>query len=433
MKHSLLCRLAALCLAPAVLAACAPPASIEPTQTPAPPASQELAAEPAATQAPAAEEPAPTAEPDPTPAEQTPAETDDPWAVDSLTLEEKVGQLFLIRPDALDLRITQEELDDPYADGVTELTATMQETLAQYPVGGVVLFGKNLRNEEQIRNFTAELGRATRVPMFIGVDEEGGTVSRLAKVESLGLPQYESAAAVGAQGPDAVRDMSVTIGGYLKDYGFNLDFAPDADVNTNPDNPVIGTRAFSSDPDEAAASVRAAVEGFNETGVLCSLKHFPGHGDTAEDSHLGVASTTRTLDEMRGCEFKPFAAGIEAGVPMVMVGHITAPNAVPAEEAGLPATFSHTLVTDVLRNELGFDGLIVTDSMAMGAITENYTAGEAALAALEAGVDLLLMPAGLPEAFDAVVEAVETGVWPESELDARVERVLAAKRAAGLL
>ena len=242
-----------------MLAACAPPASIEPTQTPAPPASQELAAEPAPTQAPAAEEPAPAAEPDPTPAEQTSAETDDPWAVDSLTLEEKVGQLFLIRPDALDLRITQEELDDPYADGVTELTATMQETLAQYPVGGVVLFGKNLRNEEQIRNFTAELGRATRVPMFIGVDEEGGTVSRLAKVESLGLPQYESAAAVGAQGTDAVRDMSVTIGGYLKDYGFNLDFAPDADVNTNPDNPVIGTRAFSSDPDEAAASVRAAV------------------------------------------------------------------------------------------------------------------------------------------------------------------------------
>ena len=402
MKHSLLCRLAALCLAPAVLTACAAPASIEPNQTPAPPASQELAAEPAATQAPAAEEPAPAAEPDPTPAEQTSAETDDPWAVDSLTLEEKVGQLFLIRPDALDLRITQEELDDPYADGVTELTATMQETLAQYPVGGVVLFGKNLRNEEQIRNFTAELGRATRVPMFIGVDEEGGTVSRLAKVESLGLPQYESAAAVGAQGTDAVRDMCVTIGGYLKDYGFNLDVAP-------------------------------AVEGFNETGVLCSLKHFPGHGDTAEDSHLGVASTTRTLDEMRGCEFKPFAAGIEAGAPMVMVGHITAPNAVPAEEAGLPATFSHTLVTDVLRNELGFDGLVVTDSMAMGAITENYTAGEAALAALEAGVDLLLMPAGLPEAFDAVVEAVETGAWPESELDARVERVLAAKRAAGLL
>lgn len=406
-------RLAALWLAPLMLAACAA-AEIEPSQTPAP-----------------EQTPAPQADPAPE-ATPAPAETD-ALDVSALTLEEKVGQLFLVRPDALDLRITQEELDDAYADGVTELTATMQETLAQYPVGGVVLFGKNLRNAEQIKNFTAQLGSATKVPMFIGVDEEGGLVARLAKVESLGLPQYESAAAVAAQGTDAVRQMSVTIGSYLKEYGFNLDFAPDADVNTNPDNPVIGTRAFSSDPDTAAASVQAAVEGFTETGVLCSLKHFPGHGDTAQDSHLGTASTGRTLDDMRGCEFKPFAAGIAAGAPMVMVGHITAPNAVPAEEAGLPATFSHTLVTDVLRGELGFDGLIVTDSMAMGAITENYTAGEAALAALEAGVDLLLMPAGLTEAFDAVVEAVESGRWPESELDARVERILAAKAAAGLL
>lgn len=406
-------RLAALWLAPLMLAACAA-AEIEPSQTPAP-----------------EQTPAPQADPAPE-ATPAPAETD-ALDVSALTLEEKVGQLFLVRPDALDLRITQEELDDAYADGVTELTATMQETLAQYPVGGVVLFGKNLRNAEQIKNFTAQLGSATKVPMFIGVDEEGGLVARLAKVESLGLPQYESAAAVAAQGTEAVRQMSVTIGSYLKEYGFNLDFAPDADVNTNPDNPVIGTRAFSSDPDTAAASVQAAVEGFTETGVLCSLKHFPGHGDTAQDSHLGTASTDRTLDDMRGCEFKPFAAGIAAGAPMVMVGHITAPNAVPAEEAGLPATFSHTLVTDVLRGELGFDGLIVTDSMAMGAITENYTAGEAALAALEAGVDLLLMPAGLTEAFDAVVEAVESGRWPESELDARVERILAAKAAAGLL
>ena len=413
MSNHPLHRLAALWLAPLMLAACAA-AEIEPSQTPAP----EQTPAPQATPAPEA-----------TPA---PAETD-ALDVSALTLEEKVGQLFLVRPDALDLRITQEELDDAYADGVTELTATMQETLAQYPVGGVVLFGKNLRNAEQIKNFTAQLGSATKVPMFIGVDEEGGLVARLAKVESLGLPQYESAAAVAAQGTDAVRQMSVTIGSYLKEYGFNLDFAPDADVNTNPDNPVIGTRAFSSDPDTAAASVQAAVEGFTETGVLCSLKHFPGHGDTAQDSHLGTASTGRTLDDMRGCEFKPFAAGIAAGAPMVMVGHITAPNAVPAEEAGLPATFSHTLVTDVLRGELGFDGLIVTDSMAMGAITENYTAGEAALAALEAGVDLLLMPAGLTEAFDAVVEAVESGRWPESELDARVERILAAKAAAGLL
>lgn len=377
------------------------------------------------------------AEPAPVPTTATPAPSAAPTAAPltaaDLTLEEKVGQLFLVRPDALDPAQTQAQIDDPDAAGVTALTGLMRQTLARIPVGGVVLFGKNIGGAGQLAAFTADLTGAGRVPLLLGVDEEGGAVTRLAGCAALDLPRYESAAAVGAEGPDAVRAMYATIGAYLRDYGFTLDFAPVADVNTNPDNPVIGARAFSADPEQAAACVRAAVEGLQQAGVLSCLKHFPGHGDTAQDSHVGAATTEKTPDELRRCEWTPFRAGIEAGAPLVMVGHITAPNAVPEAERDLPADFSPTMITGFLRGELGFAGLVVTDSLSMGAVTEIYSPGEAALAALRAGADLLLMPAGLQQAYDAVLRAVRQGDWPESELDARVARILAAKRAAGLL
>ena len=374
---------------------------------------------------------APTARPAAS-APPTAVPTAAPLTAADLTLEEKVGQLFLVRPDALDPARTPQQIEDPDAAGATALTDAMRATLARIPVGGVVLFGKNIADAGQLAAFTADLQAAGRVPLLLAVDEEGGAVARLANSGALDLPRYESAAAVGAEGPEAVRTMYRTIGGYLRDFGFALDFAPVADVNTNPDNPVIGSRAFSADPQTAAACVRAAVEGLGEAGVLACLKHFPGHGDTAQDSHEEAAVTEKTLAALRSGEWAPFAAGIAAGAPLVMVGHITAPNALPPAESDRLAGFSATVLNDWLRGELGFEGLVVTDSLAMGAITRRYSPGEAALAALQAGADLLLMPADLEEAYTAVVQAVESGRWPESELDARVERILAAKRAAGL-
>ena len=371
--------------------------------------------------------PAPTARP-----AASAAPTAAPLTAADLTLEEKVGQLFLVRPDALDPARTPQQIEDPDAAGATALTDAMRATLARIPVGGVVLFGKNIADAGQLAAFTADLQAAGRVPLLLAVDEEGGAVARLANSGALDLPRYESAAAVGAEGPEAVRTMYRTIGGYLREYGFALDFAPVADVNTNPDNPVIGSRAFSADPQTAAACVRAAVEGLGEAGVLACLKHFPGHGDTAQDSHEEAAVTEKTLAALRSGEWAPFAAGITAGAPLVMVGHITAPNALPPAESDRLAGFSATVLNDWLRGELGFEGLVVTDSLAMGAVTRRYSSGEAALAALQAGADLLLMPADLEEAYTAVVQAVESGRWPESELDARVERIMAAKRAAGL-
>lgn len=370
-----------------------------------------------------------TAAPAATPAVSDAAQSAQADSPSGMTLREKVGQLFIVRPDALDPDQTQSRIDDADAAGVTALTDAMRQTLAVYPVGGVVLFGKNIESPAQLTAFTSDLQTAGKRPLFIAVDEEGGAVARLANNPAFSLPQYASAAAVGADGPAAAREMGRTIGGYLQGYGFNLDFAPVADVDSNPANPVIGARAFSDDPETAAACVSAAVQGFAETGVLCCLKHFPGHGDTAGDSHDGAVTTDKTLDALRSCELKPFAAGVEVGAPLVMVGHIAAPNAVPAEEADLPASLSPSLITGLLRQELGFQGLVVTDSLAMGAITETYPPGEAAVRALQAGADLLLMPAGLAEAFDAVVEAVETGAIPEEALDAKVARILAAKQA----
>ena len=355
------------------------------------------------------------------------------WDVESLmagmSLREKVGQLFLVRPDALDPAQTQEEIDNSDMPGVKELTSAMEEMLEKYPVGGVVLFGKNLSSPQQVTAFNQAFQEASRIPLFIGVDEEGGSVARLANHPGFDLPQYESAGAVGAAGdPENAREMGRVIGSYLNEYGFNLDFAPVADVNTNPQNPVIGDRAFSSQPRQAAQMASAMAEGLTQEGIIPVFKHFPGHGDTAEDSHSGIAVTYKTAQEMESCEWIPFSQVPEGA--WVMVGHIAAP-----EITGdlTPASLSPALVTGVLREQLGFEGLVVTDSLAMGAITQEYTPGQAALEALNAGCDLLLMPAGLEEAFEAVVTALENGTLSQERLDQSVERILEYKLEYGLL
>lgn len=348
-----------------------------------------------------------------------------------MSLREKVGQLFFVRPDALDPAQDQSRIDDADARGVTALTDAMGETLRQYPVGGVVIFGKNLTDPGQLTAFTANLHEAGELPLLVAVDEEGGSVARLANHPGFDdLPDYPDAAEVAASGgAEAVREMSASIGRYLVQYGIDLDFAPVADVNTNPDNPVIGRRAFSDDPQQAAEMVAAAVEGFQEAGVLCCLKHYPGHGDTAEDSHKALAVTQKSWQELLSCELVPFQAGIDAGADLVMVGHIAAPQ-VTGEDT--PASLSQPLLQS-LRQELGFDGVIVTDSLAMEGITGLYTPGQAAVLAMQAGVDILLMPDGLAEAFDAVVAAVEDGTIPQSRIDESAARVLALKAKRGLI
>ncbi len=346
-----------------------------------------------------------------------------------MTLRQKVGQLFIVRPDALDPSQTQTEIDEIKGTGVTELTDEMVAMLEQYPVGGIAMFAKNITSPKQITRFNTDLQNASSLPLFLAVDEEGGAVARLANHRNFDLPRYESAAAVGAgENPEDARKMGSTIGAYLAEYGFNMDFAPVADVNTNPKNTVIGDRAFSNSAEIAAHMASAMAEGLNSQGVVAVFKHFPGHGNTAEDSHNGLAITYRTGRQLANCEILPFLQADENN--FIMVGHI----AVPEETGNLvPSSMSAYMVDLLLKGNLDFRGLVITDSLSMNAITENYTPGEAAVTALLAGCDILLMPHGLAEAFEAVISALEDGILTEQWLDETVLRILEFKMMHGIL
>lgn len=340
----------------------------------------------------------------------------------TMTLREKVGQLFWVRPETLDFSLNPEK---------KTLTQTMRQNLEQYPVGGIAVFKKNIQDENQLSSLIADFQSASKIPMIVAVDEEGGAVARLlANHEAFSLPKYTSARDIGKTGdPEQARQMGRTIGGYLRFYGFNLDFAPVADVDSNPANPVIGRRAYSTDAQQTAQMVAAAVEGFHEAGMLCTVKHFPGHGDTGQDSHYGTATSYKTWEEMKAMEMLPFEAGIAAGADVVMTAHITTPN---ATTDGLPASLSYTMITERLRGELGFQGVIVTDALEMNGIKNHFAPAESAVAALRAGVDVLLMPSDLRAAFDGVVQAVEDGTLSEERLNESVRRILALKQKAGL-
>lgn len=351
--------------------------------------------------------------------------------LDKLTTEQKVGQLFFVRPEALDPNRTLEEAEDPAGPGVTQADPALQNTLQQYPVGGFVLFGKNLESPDQLSQLMDTLSRNAAVPLLFSVEEEGGAATQVAGRPGFSVPTLESLADIGATGdPAQAKAAGLTLGGYLKDLGFQLDLAPVADVHTGNGTALLGERAFLGSPEQAAMMISATVDGFHQGGVACTLKHFPGHGDTAQDSHYGYASSDKTWEEMRTCELYPFQAGIAAGADAVMVSHITTPN---ATSDGLPASLSYEMITEKLRGELRFQRLVVTDSLAMEAITGSYSAAEASLMAFQAGADVLLMPADLGEAYDALLAAVQDGTISQERLDESVLRILQLKENYGLI
>lgn len=336
----------------------------------------------------------------------------------SMTLEEKVMQLFMITPEALT------GYDEVYAAG-----ETTKKAIEKYPVGGLVYFSQNLREESQTKDMlarTAKYGKdRTGLPLLLAVDEEGGQVARISGKKGFSLPAFPDMSEIGESG-DAERAFQVgdAIGKYLKELGFNMNFAPVADVLTNPDNTVVKRRSFGNDANRVADMVSKEVEGLKRNGISPVIKHFPGHGGTAEDSHETRTEIHRTVDELLEKELIAFSAGIASGADFVMVGHISDPEAVGDDR---PAVFSKTLVTDVLRETLEFDGIIITDAMNMGAITDNYENREAAVAALQAGVDMILMPEDFKEAYEAVVSAVKNGELTEERIDESVFRILTLK------
>lgn len=335
-------------------------------------------------------------------------------AVSGMTLEEKAAQLFVVRPEDLTHVGTQ----------VAAGEAT-RAALEELPVGGICYFAQNLVDPDQTRemlsNTQAYYEEVTGLPCFLAVDEEGGTVLRVGSNPAFGVERIGDMRDVASD--EEARQAAVTIGSYLTDLGFNVDFAPDADI-ADVEGSTLGLRSFGASAEVVAPRVRAQVEGFLSTGILCSAKHFPGIGGAVGDSHDGTITADTTVEELRASELVPFEAAMEAGVPFVMVGHITLPNVTGDR---VPASLSHAVVQGLLRDELGYDGIVITDALNMGAVVEEVGHDRIGVQALLAGVDMVLMPADLEAAYQGVLDAVASGELSEERIDESVARIVRTK------
>ncbi|MZF55321.1 glycoside hydrolase family 3 protein [Streptomyces sp. SID5594] len=348
-----------------------------------------------------------------------------------MSLEEKVGQLFVMRvyghsatdPDQADIDANLKEI------GVR----TAAELVSTYHVGGIIYFAwaHNTRDPHQIAALSngiqqAALGERSRVPLLISTDQEHGIVCRVGEPATL-LP---GAMALGAGGSRSdTRRAAWIAGAELAALGINQNYAPDADVNVNPANPVIGVRSFGSDPQAVAELVAAQVKGYQGAGVAATAKHFPGHGDTNTDSHTGLPVINHTRAQWEELDAPPFRAAIRARIDSIMTAHIVVPALDPSED---PATLSRPILTGILREELGYDGVVVTDSLGMEGVRTKYGDDRVPVLALLAGVDQLLNPPNLSVAWNAVLEAVQEGEISEARVDESILRILRLKTRLGL-
>ena len=332
-----------------------------------------------------------------------------------MTTEEKVAQLFIVTPEQLVSGVIQ--------GAQTESNSALEKAAEKYPVGGFILFARNIKTPAQTRAFTKSLSSLTPVPAILSIDEEGGRVARLARNENFFLPKFKSMGAVGKTGNvENARGAGQIIGSYLSTFGFTVDFAPDVDVNTNPENIVIGDRAFGENPQLVADMAGAFLSGLHSTGVKGCIKHFPGHGDTRGDTHSEYVAVTKTWEELKSCEIIPFKQNFGTA-DCIMTAHVTC----TAIDTDYPASLSKKLITEKLRGELGYKGVILTDALNMGAIEKNYGSGQACILAFEAGSDIILMPEDFHAGYDAVLEAVRSGRISEERLNESVLRILHLK------
>ncbi|WP_426569458.1 glycoside hydrolase family 3 N-terminal domain-containing protein [Streptomyces canus] len=348
-----------------------------------------------------------------------------------MSLEEKVGQVFVTRvyghsataPDQADVDANLEEL------GVR----TAAELIARYRVGGIIYFiwAHNTRDPHQIAGLSNGLQRAalqqpSGIPLLISTDQEHGIVCRIGSPATL----FPGAMAIGAGGSRAdARTLGRLAGRELRAMGVRQDYSPVADVNVDPANPVIGVRSFGAEPEAVATLVAEEIRGYRSAGVAATAKHFPGHGDTAVDSHYGFPVITHTREEWEKLDEVPFRAAIAAGADSIMTAHILVPA---LDASGDPATLSHPVVTGLLRERLGFDGVVVTDALDMAGVRTKYGDDRVPVLALKAGVDQLLNPPKLDVAWNAVLKAVQDGELTEQRLDESVLRILRLKTRLGL-
>lgn len=333
--------------------------------------------------------------------------------IEVMPIEDKVAGLFIVTPEA----ITGVSTAIQAGEGT-------REALAKYAVGGIVYFEKNIQSEAQIKEMIENTQLYTKYPLFIAVDEEGGSVSRVA---TAGLAEkVDDAQTIGATGDANNAYLAgTTIGTYLADLGFNLDFAPVADL-ANVEKSVMKERSYGSDAATVSAFVNSMMQGLEEQKVTACLKHFPGIGSSTEDTHDGLAATERSKEDFLADEFAVFRSGIEAGADMIMVSHMAAP-ALAGDST--PSSLSSEVVTNILRNELNFKGVIITDALNMSAISEYYSSEQAAVMALRAGCDMVLMPENFEEAYQGVLKAVQEGTISEERINDSLRRIYRIKYA----
>ncbi|MEU7450662.1 glycoside hydrolase family 3 protein [Streptosporangium roseum] len=341
-----------------------------------------------------------------------------------MSVEDKVGQLFM--PVLYGSAADTVSGENQARFGV----GTPAKAVARYRPGGVILFpwAGNVKNVRQVVALTNGLQKASpEIPLLVGADQENGRVSRMAPL----VTEMPGASVIGSTGdPSLARKAAKVTGTELRALGINLDFAPVADVNINPRNPVIGPRAYGSDPKKVAPMVAAAVQGFHDAGIASTAKHFPGHGDTNVDSHSGLPVIQHSLSQWNKLDAPPFAAAIGKNIDAIMSAHVVMPKLDPS---GDPATLSKPILTGLLREKLGFDGVVSTDALDMAGVRKKYGDGQVAVRAIQAGVDLLLMPPDFPKAYGAVLAAVKSGKISTARLDQSVRRLLKLKAARGLL
>lgn len=333
-------------------------------------------------------------------------------AISVMSLEDKVAGLFIVTPES----ITGVSTAVKAGEGT-------KEALGKYAVGGLIYFSKNIQSEEQLTEMIANTTLWSKYPVFIGVDEEGGDVSRIAN-SSISVTDVASPEEIAASG-DAAQAYAAgtTIGGYLGKLGFNLDFAPVADVATT-NKPILGDRIYGSDATTVANFSVNMINGLQDSGISACMKYFPGLGGTTKDTHEGMVSTERTKEEYQATEFPVFKQGIDAGVDFIMVSHLCVPS---LAGENIPSSLSAAVVTDVLRGELGYDGIVITDAMNMAAISDYYAADQAAVLALRAGCDMILMPEDFELAYQGILDAVAEGTIAEERIDDALRRIYKVK------
>lgn len=342
------------------------------------------------------------------------------YKVNQMSLEEKVGQLFMVA-------FRQED-----GKPVTTVTKAIREQLQQYHVGGVILFGENFIDVEQTLTFNRNLQQAAgQIPLFIAVDQEGGRVNRF----HFGTALPGNMALGASRKVNNAYTAGHILGKELVALGINMDLAPVLDSNSNQDNPVIGIRSFGADGQVVTQMGAAYIQGLHEGGVMAAVKHFPGHGDTSLDSHLGLPIILSGQNSLHRQEIEPFRENL-SNTDLVMAAHIAFPELddtkVISKKDGqpvfVPASLSHKILTELLRERLGYDGLIITDALEMKAITEHFGPEKAVVEAIEAGADILLMPSDLPKAYAGVMDAVKRGTISEARINQSVKRILILKK-----